>query len=251
MIQVLAYDLVLFRRTWRGSLGVSIITPIFFLTAMGLGLGGLVNRGSGLGGASYLAFLAPGLLAATAMQVAMMETTFPTMSKVKWQRNYEAMLATPLGVVEILAGEAAYLALRLAMVTLIFMGVMAAFGLVRSWEALIAWPAAVLTGLAFGLPIYAFSAAQERETWFSFLFRFVMMPLFLFSGTFFPLERLPALLRPLGWLSPLSHGVSLTRGAVLGTLAPAEALLHATVLIVLVAAGAVAALRVLRWRLVK
>lgn len=251
MIHVLEYDLTVFRRTWRGSLGVSVITPIFFLTAMGLGLGGLVNRGGGLPGVTYLQFLAPGLLAATAMQVAIGEAMFPTMGKVKWMRTYDAMLATPVGIPQIVAGEVAYLGLRLGMVCLIFTAVMAAFGLLQTPQALLAFPFAVLTGLAFAVPAYAFAVMQDTETWFSFVFRFVMMPLFLFSGTFFPLERLPAAIRPLGWLSPLSHGVALTRGSVLGTLGLGEAALHVLVLAALLGMGILAAGAALRRRLVK
>ena len=251
-LHVFEYDLAGYRRTWRSSLGVSLFLPLFFLSAMGLGLGGLVNRNSGgVGGVSYLAFLAPGLLAATAMQAAMGEMSFPIMAKVKWIRSYEAMLATPLGVREILLGELLWLAFRLATISVLFMLVMAVFGLLRTPAALLAAPAALLTGLAFGAPMFAFSVTQENDSAYTYLFRFVMMPLFLFSGTFFPLDRLPSPVRELAWLSPLSHGTALTRGVTLGNLGAAEAVAHVAVLAALVLAGALAGRVTLRRRMVR
>jgi lipooligosaccharide transport system permease protein len=250
--RVLEHDLAVYRRTWRGTAFSSFLQPILFLAAMGLGLGGLVaSSGRTVGGVSYLDFLAPGLLAATAMQAAAGETTWRIMGGIKWDRTFEAMLATPLRVGDIVAGEIAYVTIRLATVTSIFFVVILAFGAVRSPLGILAVPAGVLTGLAFATPIIAFSASQSDDDGFNVLFRFVITPLFLFSGTFFPVEQLPAILQPVAWFTPLWHGVSLTRGLTLGTLDPGGAAVHVVVLATCFVAGTVAARRMLGRRLVK
>src|SRR5438477_11517587 len=114
-LRVLEHNLVVYRRTWKGSVFMSFVSPILFMGAMGFGLGGLISQGPvrTVDGLSYLAFLAPGLLVATAMQSGYVETTFPIMARIQWERTYEGMLATPLRVFDLLAGESGWLALRL------------------------------------------------------------------------------------------------------------------------------------------
>lgn len=251
-LSVLEHNALTYRRTWRGSVLVSFISPVFFLTAMGLGLGSLVNRGAGgIGGVPYRDFLAPGLLVAAAMQTAAIEMTYPIMAKVYWQRTYEAMLATPLRVRDLLVGEVSWISVRLAMVATLFFMVMGAFGTIHSAWALLALPAAVLTGLAFAAPILAYSATQTRDSGFSVIQRFIVNPLFLFAGTFFPIERLPLVLQVVANVSPLYHGIQLARGLSLGTLRPAAALLHLAVLAAYILAGVAAAAITLQRRLVK
>jgi lipooligosaccharide transport system permease protein len=239
-IRVLEHNAMVYRRTWHGSVLSSLLAPILFLAAMGIGLGGYVNRAAGagaLGGIPYIAFLAPGLLAAQAMQTAAFETTYPIMGKIVWNKLYEAMLATPLTVRDLLVGEIEWLVVRLSIVCSAFLVVMAAFGAVRSPLGVLALPAAVLTGLAFAAPIMAFSATQRRDSGFNVLFRFGITPLFLLSGTFFPLEQLPALVRPIAFVTPLYHGVALARALTLGTLDPVAAIVHLAVLLGFLAAG--------------
>jgi lipooligosaccharide transport system permease protein len=244
--------MLLYKRTWRGSMVTSFLSPVLFLAAMGLGLGSLVDdRGDGaLGTASYLAFVAPGLLAAAAMQTAAGECTYPVMAAIKWLKTYEAMLATPLREVDLVAGRLAFVAFRLTTGAGVFLLVMTAFGAVDSPLGILAFPAAVLCGMAFAAPITAFAASQEDDTGFSALFRFGIIPLFLFSGTFFPVSQLPAALQPVAWLTPLWHGVELCRGLTQGTISPAAAFGHAAVLAGFAVAGTLAAVRVYRWRLV-
>ncbi|HEX5497403.1 MAG TPA: ABC transporter permease [Mycobacteriales bacterium] len=215
----LEYWLYSYRRTWRGTVVSSVLTPLLYLTAMGVGLGALVDRGgtARLHGVSYLAFIAPGLLAATAMQVATFESTYPVMGAIKWQRTYHAMLATPLGVRDVVAGHLWWVAFRIGSTCVVYLGVMSAFGVVSSPWAVLALPAALLTGMAFAAPIMAFAASQERDSGFNGIFRFGLIPMFLFSGTFFPVSQLPALVRPLAYVTPLWHGVDLCRELVLGT----------------------------------
>jgi lipooligosaccharide transport system permease protein len=248
-----AYWAYQYRRTWRGVTFSSVLNPVLYLAAMGLGLGTLVDRHGprpDLGGVSYLAYLAPGLLAASVMQTAATESTWPVMGAVKWFRSYHAMLATPLRVADVLAGHLCWVALRLLSVSAVFVAIMAAFGAPRSWWVLAAVPSAVLCGMAFAAPIAAFSATRDSPNGFSALFRFGIIPMFLFSGTFFPLSQLPGWVRPLAYLTPLWHGVDLCRSLSLGRLSPGLAAVHICYLAALVAAGAFCALRTYRRRLV-
>ncbi len=250
-VHVLERALSVYRRTWRGTLFLTFLSPILYLSAMGLGLGALVDRqGSTLEGVPYLVFLAPGMLAAQAMNTATFECTFPVVSGIVWQKTYHGMLATPLRVRDILAGHLMFVALRLTMVAGVFLAVMYLFGAARSPMALLALPAAVLTGLAFAAPIVAFSATQKNDSGFSYLFRFGITPLFLFSGTFFPVERLPDYLEPIALATPLYHGVSLARDLSLGREQPLGIALNVAVLLAYLACGLVLAGSLLRRRLV-
>jgi lipooligosaccharide transport system permease protein len=257
MTRVVEFRALEYRRTYRASIFSSFLTPVLFLAAMGLGLGSLVNQSSAgsqaLGGLTYLQFLAPGLLAATAMQAAAFESTFPIMGGLVWQRTFHAMYATPISPRDIVLGNIAWVAIRLTMISTIFTVVIVLFGAAASPLIVLAIPAAVLTGLAFATPIAAFSATQRTPEKFNAVFRFGITPLFLFSGTFFPISNLPPLLQPIAWLSPLWHGVELTRGLALGTIGaePLLALVHVAVLVTLTAVGLAVAYRTVAARLVR
>jgi lipooligosaccharide transport system permease protein len=250
-VRALRFWLVNYRRTWRGSIYSSVANPILYLGAMGLGLGTLVDQhGTGrLGGVSYLAFLAPGLLAANCMQTAMGESTFPVLASVKWLKTYQAAAATPLRPSDLFRGHLLFTALRTLMNSVIFLAVMAAFGAVRSVWVIAALPVCVLTGLAFATPIEAFAVTREKDTSFAILFRFGLIPMFLFSGTFFPVAQLPGWLQPVAYATPLWHGVVLCRALSLGTADPASALGHAAYLAVLAVAGLLVGQRLYRRRL--
>ncbi|HTG41480.1 MAG TPA: ABC transporter permease [Methylomirabilota bacterium] len=252
---VLEHRAVQYRRTFRSSVFSSFLSPVLFLTAMGLGLGGYVDRsgGAALGGLTYLQFLAPGLLAATVMQAAAFEATFPIIGGLNWQRTFHAMYATPLSPRDIALGNLLWMAIRLGMIATVFTVVIVAFGAAHSPLVVLGIPVAVLTGMAFGAPIAAYSATQRTPNKFNVIFRFGITPLFLFSGTFFPIESLPGFLQPVAWLSPLWHGVDLTRGLVLGTLGqnPVAMLAHVIVLTTIVAVSTWAAVRTIERRLVR
>ena len=241
-----------YTRTWRGGLVTGVLSPVLFLAAMGVGLGDLVDAGNGvnkLDGVSYLVFLAPGLLAANAMQVGAQESTYPVMGAIKWIRTYHAMLATPLRVIDVLLGHLLWIAVRILMVSAIFLAVMAAFGTTKSWTAVWTLPAGLLTGLAFAAPIVAYAATQERDSGFNAIYRFGVVPLFLFSGTFFPVEQLPTALQPIAYATPLWHGVDLCRTLALGTAEPLMTLAHVAYLGALVLLGVVWARRTYASRL--
>ena len=228
-----------YRRTWRGSIYSSLLNPVLFLGALGLGLGTLVNaRGTAsLGGVSYLVYLAPGLLAAAAMQSAVGEATYPVFGSVKWNRTYQAAVATPLRPHDVFHGHVLFVTMRLAMNSVIFLAVAAAMGGVESGWAVAALPVAVLTGLAFATPIEAWTITRTKDSSFSMIYRFGMIPLYLFSGTFFPITQLPGWLQPVAYASPLWHGVTLCRDLSLGTAHLGSALVHVAYLAALTVAG--------------
>src|ERR1700723_2139514 len=206
-----------YKRTWRSSIVTSFLIPVLYLTSMGVALGSLIDKHAhGIGGVTYVAFLAPGLLAGTCMQIGTNDATYPVMGAIKWMRTYLAMLAAPLDVYDVMLGHLAWVAARIGIVVTIYLAVMAAFGTVHSAFAILALPAGVLTGMAFGVPMAAFSATQDKDTAFSTMYRFVVIPLFLFSGTFFPISQLPLGLQYLAYATPLFHGVALCRDLTLG-----------------------------------
>ncbi len=240
-----------YKRTWRSSMTVSFLEPLLYLAAMGIGLGTLVDHHvHQVQGVSYLTFVGPGLLASATMQVGVSESTYPVMGAIKWVKTYHAMLATPLRVVDVLRGHLAWIVLRLTMVSGIFLAILAAFGLVHSWEAAFALPGGILTGLAFSTPIVAFAATQEKDAAFAVIYRFGVVPLFLFSGIFFPITRLPGWLQPLAWATPLYHGVAMCRSFVLGDASVGASVGHFAYLLALIVAGYVVATYTYRRRLV-
>ena len=237
-LRVVEYDVAVFRKSWRSALFVSLISPLLFLSAMGLGLGGLVRGGrAAIEGVSYLHFLAPGLLATTCMQSAANETTYPIMGRLHWNRIYEAMLNTPLRVRDLMAGEMLWLTLRILATAVVFFAVAALFGAVQSPLGLLAIPVATLTGLAFGTPIFAFTATQRNDAGFNAINRFIVVPLFLLGGAFFPITQLPRVLQGLAWCTPLTHGVALCRDLMLGVAGVPSALAHLAVLFAYFAIG--------------
>jgi len=244
--------LVNYRRTWRGSIYSSVLNPVLYLGAMGLGLGTLVDKHgtASLGGVSYLTFLAPGLMAASAMQTAVGESLYPVYTAVKWQQTYQAAASTPLRPGDIFRGHLIFTTMRLAMNMTIFLGIMAAFGAVRSAWVVVSLPVAVLTGLAFAAPLDAFAVTRQKtDQAFNMIFRFGMIPLFLFSGTFFPITQLPAWIRPVAYATPLWHGVALCRSLSLGTADLTGALGHVGYMVAVAVLGLIAGQLTYRRRL--
>lgn len=262
-VRVIEHELLVYRRAWRGSVFSSFLSPVLFLAAMGLGLGSLVDASAGAGtstdaanaaalaGVTYLAFLAPGLLASTAMQTAAGESTFPVMGGILWTKSFHGMIATPIRTADVVIGKLAYIGLRLLIVVSVFFVVSVAFGAIARPEAVLAIPAALLTGLAFAAPIVAFSATQKDTNGFNSLFRFGIIPLFLFSGTFFPITQLPEPLQVVAMLTPLWHGVDLCRSLALGTGEALPTAFHLLYLGTMTALGVAAALVAFQRRLVK
>ena len=255
--RVFEHRFLSYRRTFRASLFSSFLTPLLFLTAMGIGLGGYIDAStqSALGGVPYIAFLAPGLLVATAMQAGSFESTFPIMGGLVWNRTFHAMYATPLTSRDVALGNLSWIAARLTLISTVFTAFIVLFGAALSPLVVFAIPVAVLTGLAFSAPIAAFSATQRTPDRFAAIFRFFITPLFIFSGTFFPVEALPAFLQPLAWLTPLYHGAVLARSLSLGTFGTSPtlelALIHLAILVGFIVVGTWAAIRTIDARLVR
>ncbi len=244
--------LSLYRRNWQGSAISNFLGPLLYLGAMGFGLGALVNRSgtAALGGVPYVQFIAPGVLAATAMQTAVGESSYPVMGAVKWQRQYHAMLAAPLGPVDLVLGTAAFVVLRVAIASAAFTLVAVLLGAMPSPLTIVAVLVAVLCGAAHAPATMAFSAAQENDYYFALLFRFGVLPAFLFAGTFFPVDQLPGWIQPLAWITPLWHGTTAARQLTLGDPNWLAIAGHCAYLLLWVAAGVWLAVRVFTQRLV-
>jgi len=232
-----------YRRVWRATAITSVVNPIFYLGALGVGLGTLVNKSSGTSlGVPYIDYVAPGMLAATAMTVASAEASWPVVGSIKWTRQYFAMLATPLGTRDIVLGHQLWMTARVAMTSAVYLAVIAAFGGVDSLYGILALPAAVLLGAAFTTTFAAYAVPVNR---------FIVVPMFLFSGTFFPVSQLPQALEWLAYATPLWHGVELCRMFTLGDVDWLRVLGHSAYLMLFVVIGFLCAKRTYAQRLLK
>ncbi len=251
------YYLLRYSRTWRGTLTSSFLYPVLYLLAMGVGLGHLVDthlaahgETARLGGVGYVEFIAPGLLVATAMQWGTNESMYPVMGGLKWLKTYHALLATPVEVKDIVTAHMAWVATRVALSSAVFLLVIACFGDIVSPFAVLCLPVAVLTGLAFAAPVAAFTATQDSDSGLALMYRLGIVPLFLFSGTFFPISQLPGWVQAIARLTPLYHAVTLSRALMLGEVSGIDDLGHVFYLVVMAAIGAVLARKAFTRRLV-
>jgi lipooligosaccharide transport system permease protein len=208
---VLNYHLVSYRRTWRGTVFTSFILPVLFVIGFGLSVGSLVNTSGRLGSSSYLQFIAPAMIVSTAMQVAVAESSWPVIARFQWMRVYDSMISAPLRVTDILAGDVLYMVLRLFTTSAVFLAVTAVFGAIQSWWGALVPVIATLLGLAFAAPMLALTARVTTANVFPFVFRFLIVPISLFSGVFFQVSALNPWVRWLAYVSPLWHGVQLSR----------------------------------------
>ncbi len=215
-LRVVERNIVSYRRTWV-ILVSAMFEPIFFLYGLGVGLGRLVGDLDWQGDMiTYAQFVAPGLIATSAMNGAIFDMTFNFYFKLKENRTFEAMLASPLSIAHVLDGEMAWAMIRGGFYSVTFMGVMYAFGLIASWWALLIPLAALLVGLMFAA-LGSFGTTFARN-WQDFDILFLItQPLFLLSTTFFALEVYPTWLRPVVQATPLYHGVDLIRDLARGT----------------------------------
>lgn len=251
-LRVAQHQLRAQRRLWRSGLFVSFAQPVLNLVGFGVGVGRLIDRNATSSipaDVSYLAFIGPGLLVAACLITGSGEGTWTVMNQIKWGRGFHAMLASPLRPRDLVAGHTLWVTIRLAVtataiaIVLLFSDGNRNFGLIGAVAA------GVLTGLATALPLAAYSATVERIGPFSAIQRFVITPMYLFGGVFYPVSQLPAAIRPLAYVTPLWHGVELARGFALGRLEAAPALGHAAALIALAAAGYLVARRTFARRL--
>jgi lipooligosaccharide transport system permease protein len=245
------YWLTVYQRTWKGSIITSFVSPLFYVLAMGVLLGGFIHVSPAQleGATSYLAFIVPGLIAAQAMQTAVFETTYPVMGALKWHKSFYAQLATPLESRDLANAFLMFTLFRVAATCGVYFVVMAPFGVFETWWGpIVAWFVTMLVGMAFGVWTFAFSAHVRSEASFGLIFRLGLIPLFLFSGAFFPISNLGPVLELVAKLTPLWHGVNLTRMLCLDTLTWPTAAVNALVLIAVLVSGWYVALRTLARR---
>ena len=196
-------------------IGLAIANPVLYLVSIGLGVGAYIDKntgGMGVDGVSYITFLAPALLATAAIQGAIDESVYPTLEGFKWNKIFFSMNSTPLSGNHIATGVFLNSLIRVIFTAIIYWFVMLAFGVLESPRAWLAIFTAVMAGAAFGALMQALAGMLENEDiFFTVLQRFVIMPLFLFSGPFYPLTNMPIYLQWIGWISPLWHATELGR----------------------------------------
>ena len=252
VLRVVEADAIAYRRVWKGSAFSSFVTPALFLVAMGLGLGSLVDRGAGapgFEGLSYVSFLAPGLLVASAMQSGAAQGSFPVIAGMKWTRTYHSVVASPVGTGGLLGGHFIWSGLRVLMVSVIFGAVAAALGAISPVAVLALAPIGILIGLATVAPMTAFTANRDNTEALTAVFRFGITPMYLFSGAFFPITQLPDWLQAVATLTPLWHAVELARRVALGYDSALPAWQHVGYLWLLIVVGAAMAYRLFARRL--
>lgn len=214
-----------FAKVWRGALLPNFFDPLFYLVAMGFGLGTYLAT---INGVPYRDFIAPGLIASATMWAASFETTYNVYLKMNENRLYDAILATPIEIQDLAAGDVLWGATRATIYGTTFLVVVALFGLIDSPWAIAIPPMVFLGGMAFSILGYTFTALIPKIDLYSYYFTLGITPMFLFSGIFFPFDRLPAIAEVVAWFTPLFHLVEITRGLAGGP--GADVLLHAAVL---------------------
>lgn len=245
-------QLAVMKAYWISVLLYGIGMPLLYLLALGVGLGGLLNsRGTTVDGVSYMVFVAPAIMVAGACQAAFGEATYPVMGGFKWTRNYFGPAATPLDPMQIGFGHLLAIAIRFGIQAVGFWLVMLLFGATHSLTSVLTIPIAVLASMAVAAPLMGYAAGLDSEGFeFSTIQRFVIMPMFLFAGTFFALDSMPVYLRWIGWISPVWHGSQLARWVSYGAAIPAWFLaVHLVVLLAFTAAGMLLVKRQFRRRL--
>ena len=251
--RLLDYWVIVYLRTWKGSVISSFVQPILFVLAMGVLLGGFIEGDPVRleGATSYLGFVVPGLVAAGAMQVVVGEVTYPVMGMVKWHKTYFSMIATPLSIADVVLAHVGFVMFRVATTCGVFLLVMVPFGVFVSWPGVVAaFFVQILIGLAFALPVYGLSAGLKDESAFALVYRLGVLPMFLFSGAFFPISNLSPPLEFAARLTPLWHGVDLTRMLVLDRLDVGWAAVHVCYLAAIAGLGWLWAVRRLRARMI-
>jgi lipooligosaccharide transport system permease protein len=206
-------DLLVFSKLWKGALLPNFFDPVFYLLAMGFGLGTYL---ASVGGIPYKQFIASGLLASAVMWAASFESTWNIYFKMSETRLYDAVLSTPVEVQDLVAAEVAWAATRALIYGTTFLAVVALFGLIESPWALVIPLFLALGGSCFAMMGIAFTAIVNRAEYYSYYYTLFITPLFLFSGIFYPLDKLPAWTHVVAWFTPLYHLVLITRGLVLG-----------------------------------
>ena len=206
-------EFIAFSKVWKNALLPQFFDPLFYLLALGFGLGTYI---ASINGIPYKEFIAPGLIASAAMWSAAFETTYNVYFRMNELRLYDNVLSTPVEVQDVVAGDLAWSASRAAVYGCVVLAVVAAFGLISSWWALLIPPFVVLGGLCFSVIGYTFTTLIPKIDLYSYFFTLGITPMFLFSGIFFPFNQLPDWVGVVAWFMPLYHLVEITRGLATG-----------------------------------
>ncbi len=212
--KVMARNLRVFKKNWFSNIMFNFVEPLLYLAAMGFGLGAFVREINGL---PYIQFLAPGIIASSAMWATSLENTYDSFVRMEFQRTFHAQVATPISVDEVVTGEMLYGAFKAVLYASVIIIVLLLLGLVQSWWTLLILPVMIVAGLVFAIPAMSWTGLVPSIDFFNYYFTLIITPMFLFSGIFFPLDGMPALVRVVAWFTPLYHVANLTRNLVLGT----------------------------------
>ncbi len=246
--QFCAVQFTRFRAAGFSALLAGVANPLFFLLAIGMGLGSQID-GADLPTDDYLSFVGAGVVAAFAFTQGAGLSMWPTMAAVKWEGTYDAALTTPLTVRALAVGHVAWTGIRAAIMAALYLVALVPFGVIASPAAVLAVPAAALSAMTASAPLSAYSVTRDTDASFSVIMRVGVTPLFLFSGAFFPVDQLPDSIEWVTWLVPLWHGVELCRGLITDTIGVGDALVHVLVQLAVAGAGTLAAVRTFGRRL--
>jgi lipooligosaccharide transport system permease protein len=231
---VLEVHFARFRPRWKGNVLMSVVQPVLLVLAFGVAVGRYVGD---IDGMPYLDYVVPGMIAAGALQMAILDATYPVRGNMFWLKLYDIQAAAPLRVADILGGHIGFLALKVAVSSSVFLVVAGLAGVLHSVWAVVLVPIAVLVALAGALPTFAFSTAVGNPTYLELIIRCGLLPMTLFAGVFYPVQSLPAVVRPFAYVSPLWHGVEVSRAASSGVLSVGAAAGHVLCLLIWAAAG--------------
>jgi lipooligosaccharide transport system permease protein len=200
-------------RTWQHNVMFNVVEPLLYLSALGFGLGAFVQEIDGL---SYIQFIAPGMVALAAMYSATFECTYGTFIRLHYQKTFQAMLAGPVTVRDVVLGEILYAVLKSVLFGTVILGVVAVLGQIRSPQALAIPLLLVLHGAVFAVLAMWYTAVTTNIDYLNYYITLVILPFFLFGGLYFPVSALPAWVQAANWFNPLYHSVELCRALALG-----------------------------------
>ncbi|MEM7341911.1 MAG: ABC transporter permease [Actinomycetota bacterium] len=236
-LRVAEREVRFFRTAWRATVFSAFVAPLLYLLALGTGLGGLIDDTSGFGGATYAQFIAPGLMVGSVVQIAANAGLWPVMAGHRWIGFHRAAVSTPVSAPDVATGWLVWVAGRAAAQSAIFLVIAAVLGAIGSPAAVLSIVIAALTAVAFTAPLMAYTASVDSDQAFDPIMRVLVTPLFLFSGTFFPVSSLPMVLQWVVGVFPLWHGTELARTVSTGVDSPLHPVVHLAVVLVWVGAG--------------
>jgi lipooligosaccharide transport system permease protein len=238
-----------YKKVWRTGIFTSFVQPFLTLLALGLGVGGLVTNAKAIGGLSYARFIGPGLLVSSCMLTGAIEGMWIVLDSVNWTRGFHAQAASPISPKDIVHGHVIWIVVRTGIGAVMVGVALSLFPSTRSVGVLAAVPVAVATGLAFGMPIAAYSVTLQRDVPFANLQRFFLNPLYLFAGAFFPFSQLPVGVRWVAGFFPVWHGIEVARAAITPIQSAWPIPLHLAVIAAWIVSGTLVAYRTFAKRL--